>query len=270
MVAGRSDRGSIEAVEFLTEIAFDFRFTQRDNEPNRQTYFDFDPVGTKFKADEVIMFSGGLDSVPPARSRLLATTSSGVVLVTHRSAQKAIPRQVELGRYLAQRFEGRVLHIHVVARRAGKEATDWNQRSRSLLFVALGQAVAQAFGARRLSFFENGIVSHNLPLSKQIVGTMASRTTHPLALRNLDRLVQLVSPTAPPIENRYQWLTKCEVVERIDQHGAAEQIHRAVSCTSVREQEDFALIAVPAPNVWIAALPSSLRDWPSTTTTKST
>ncbi len=224
-----------EAVETLTDDSVSFRFTPAAPDSVPQPYLDLDPTGATFEADEVVLFSGGLDSFAGALE-LLATTSSRVVLVTHRSAQKAIPRQVELGQYLADQFLGRVRHVHVLARRVDQEARDSTQRSRTFLFSALGQAVAHAFGAQRVSFFENGIVSHNLPLSPQIVGTMATRTTHPLALRNIDRLMQLVVPAAAPIENRFQWSTKSEVVSRIEEYGAAKQIPLAVSCTSIREQ----------------------------------
>ena len=228
----------VEAVESLTEDSVRFAFTQARAAPSRQPYLNFGRGRATFQADEVVLFSGGLDSFAGALE-LLSASSSRVILITHRSAQKAITRQVDLGRYLVDRFPGRVLHVQVLARRKGQEARDQTQRSRTLLFAALGQAVAHAFGAKRVSFFENGIVSHNLPLSPQIVSTMATRTTHPLALRIIDRLTQLVAPSPVPIENRYQWLTKSEVVSRIAESGAAEQIRRAVSCTSVREQNNL-------------------------------
>ncbi|SFG41190.1 7-cyano-7-deazaguanine synthase (queuosine biosynthesis) [Palleronia marisminoris] len=227
-----------EVVETLTEDSVRFRFTQSNADPILQPYLDLDPNGASFDADEVVLFSGGLDSFAGALE-LLATTSSRVILVTHRSAQKAIPRQVELGQYLAKRFPGRVLHVNILARRTDQEARDSTQRSRTLLFAAFGQAVAHAFGAGRVSFFENGIVSHNLPLSPQIVGTMATRTTHPLTLRTINRLMQVVLSEPVGIENKYQWLTKSEVVSRIEQYGAAKQIVRAVSCTSIREQNSL-------------------------------
>ena len=138
--------------------------------------------------------------------------------------------------YLRDRFPQRLQHVKVEAHRIGTQARDTTQRSRTLLVAALGHAVAQSFGARKISFFENGIVSHNLPISPQVVGTMATRTTHPLALHKLNQLLDLVRPGAPPIRNGYAWLTKTEVVQRIAQHGAADQIRWAVSCTSVREQ----------------------------------
>ncbi|UYV35781.1 7-cyano-7-deazaguanine synthase [Rhodobacteraceae bacterium D3-12] len=223
------------ATEFLTGDYVQFEFVSDQFGLPAEPFLDLDPDGQSFKADEVIMFSGGLDSFAGALESL-ATTNRRVVLVTHRSAQKAIPRQVELGKVLADRFPDQVLHIHVLARRSGKEAADSTQRSRTLLFTALGHAVARAFGADRLSFYENGIVSQNLPISEQIAGTMATRTTHPLSLRLMNRVLALGWPETPRIENRFQWLTKTEVVRRIDEYGEAENIPKAVSCTSIRDQ----------------------------------
>lgn len=228
----------VAATEFLTEDHVRFAFLPTDPAPAAQPYLDLHPGAEAFRADEVILFSGGLDSFAGALETL-DTTSSNVVLVTHRSAQKVIPRQVELGRYLDQRFPGRVLHINVQARRKGQEAKDATQRSRTLLFAALAQAVATTFDANRLSFYENGIVSHNLPISQQIVGTMATRTTHPLSMKLVNDLVGLVWPGLQQIRNGYEWLTKTEVVRRIAEHGGAEQIRRAVSCTSIREQTNL-------------------------------
>ncbi|WGH78594.1 adenine nucleotide alpha hydrolase family protein [Jannaschia ovalis] len=226
------------ATEFLTEDRVRFAFVPADPEPTREPYLDLVPGGEAFRADQVILFSGGLDSFAGALETL-ATTSSNVVLVTHRSAQKVIPRQVELGQYLRDRFPNRVLHINVQARRKGQEARDATQRSRTLLFAALGQAVATTFGGERLSFYENGIVSHNLPITQQIVGTMATRTTHPMSLKLVNDLLALVWPDRPRIVNRYEWLTKTEVVRRIAEQGGATQIPRAVSCTSIREQTNL-------------------------------
>lgn len=225
----------VDAVEFLTGDKVAFSFTEKPADVEREPFLDLDPEGPAFSAEEVILFSGGLDSFAGALE-VLSTTESKVILLTHRSAQKAITRQVELGQYLVQRFPSRVLHVHVLARRKGEQASDSSQRSRSFLFAALGQLVAKAFGAKRLSFYENGVISHNLPISPQVVGTMASRTTHPLSLRKLNTLMRLLGENSVPIENKYQWHTKKDIVERIANHGGEEKIARTVSCTSIREQ----------------------------------
>lgn len=224
-----------DAAGFLTEDQVSFAFSQKPDDAALQPFLDLDPAGATFDAEEVILFSGGLDSFAGALESL-STSSNKVILLTHRSAQKAIPRQVQLGQYLAKRFPDRVLHVHVKARRVGQEASDSSQRSRSFLFAALGQLVARSFGARRLSFYENGVISHNLPISAQVVGTMATRTTHPLSLRKLNTLMEQLGPDHVPIENRYCWLTKKEVVQRIAENGGQERIPISVSCTSIREQ----------------------------------
>lgn len=225
-----------EAVAFLTEDDVSFSFTHKPTEPEAEPFLDLDSTGRLFEADRIVMFSGGLDSFAGALETL-ARTDEKIVLVTHRSAQKAIPRQVELGRYFETLYRGRFLHLHVLARRRIDGARDTTQRSRSFLFAALGQAVACAFSARRVSFFENGVISHNLPLGRQIVGTMATRTTHPQSLRLLNDLCTLALDDSAPIDNPYQWLTKTEVVRRIAENGGQKQIMRAVSCTSIRQQD---------------------------------
>lgn len=225
-----------DAVTFLTDDIVDFSFSARAADEPEQSFLDFDAKGAAFAADEVLLFSGGLDSFAGALE-ILSTSNARVVLVTHRSSQKATTRQRKLGEYLRRRYPGRVLQIHVAAHKVGGEAREATQRSRSFLFAALGQVVARLFGAERQNFFENGIIGHNLPLSPQVVGTMATRTTHPLSLRKLEHLMMLVGDgDGAAIRNPYQWLTKTDVVRRIAEHGAADQIRHAVSCTSIREQ----------------------------------
>lgn len=228
----------VDAVSFLTEDNVQFEFVEGHFAKVRQPYLEFDPAGPNFNAEEVILFLGGLDSFSGALETL-STTKDHVLLLSHRSAQKVIPRQDKLAGYLAKRFPGRVQHLQVKARRRGPEGKETTQRSRSLLFTALGWAAARALKIPRVSFYENGTISHNLPISPQVIGTMATRTTHPLALAKLNTLLDLLGQDELRIENRYEWLTKTDVVRRIEQHDAADRIETAVSCTSVREQDSL-------------------------------
>lgn len=224
-----------DCVEFLTEDNVSFRFRERDEDATQQAFLEFDPAAPQFMADRVILFSGGLDSFAGALE-YLSTTDKRVVLVTHRSAQKAITRQVELGKYLSREFPGRVLHVQIRATRIGSVGRETTQRSRSLLFAALGQVVSRTLGADAVHFYENGIISHNLPISPQVIGTMATRTTHPLSLTKLNTLMGLIGPDPCRINNEFQWLTKSDIVAKIAKHGGADRISQAVSCTSIREQ----------------------------------
>lgn len=173
-----------DAVEFLTGDRVTFEFVAKPVEPVAEPYLPLQKASDGFHAKEVILFSGGLDSFAGALGAL-KDRRENVILVTHRSAPKAITRQVRLSDHLRQEFGNRFLHLHVRATRAGSVSSETTQRSRSFLFACLGYAVARMAGADRISFYENGVVSHNLPIDAQVIETMASRTTHPLALRKL-------------------------------------------------------------------------------------
>ena len=65
--------------------------------------------------------------------------------------------------------------------------------------------------SQAIRFFENGIVSHNLPIAEQVVGARATRSTHPKVLRSLSELMSLVIGRAIVIDNPLVWQTKGEV-----------------------------------------------------------
>lgn len=226
-----------DAVSFLTEDDVSFSFVEAQGSAPEQQYFDFDPgADPANQIDEVILFSGGLDSLAGALERL-STGTGRVALVTHLSAQKLHPHQMRLARELVARFPGRVLHVPVSATRVGEVARETTQRSRSLLFAALGHVIARMLGARRISFYENGVVSQNLPISPQIIGTMATRTTHPLTLHKLAAFLDTLGDAPIPVENHFSNLTKTDVVRILADHGGADLIKDSVSCTSVHNQD---------------------------------
>lgn len=228
-------RALTDTVKFLTDDHIEFAFTRANDFQKSNGFFSLDPAGAAFEAEEVILFSGGLDSFAGALEAL-STRSGKVLLVSHRSAPKVHARQDALSAWLNKRFFGRIRHVKVAATRIGSRSQETTQRSRSLLFAAIGHAVARSFGTQNLSFYENGIVSHNLPISPQVVGTMATRTTHPDSIAHLNRLLALIAPSGTKISNPYQWLTKTEVIERIERHRGVQMIGTAVSCTRVIHQ----------------------------------
>lgn len=173
----------VETLSFLSEDEYVFEFQSFPNPPAVTDYFLFpDSEGTAFMPDEVILFSGGLDSLAGAVEEL-ATRDQKVALVSHRSSPKIVEVQNYLVGELRKRFgSARVMHVPVWAtllEALGKEST---HRSRSFLFAALAMATAFLFGKNSIRFFENGIVSLNLPTSAQVIGARATRTTHPQAL----------------------------------------------------------------------------------------
>lgn len=234
---GRQDvrEALVDAAEFLTEDSFEFEFDDLPPGKPTQQYFNFASREDERTFDEVILFSGGLDSFAGALQSL-ADGTGNVVLLTHRSSQKAITRQTRLANYLKGRFPKRVLHVQITARRKQTVATERTQRSRSLLFTSLAYAVARALQISTISFYENGVISQNLPISGSVIGTSATRTTHPLSLVLLERLLGALGGSRVAIRNPFIWKTKAEVLEVIRAHRAEDQIKHTVSCTNLHTQ----------------------------------
>ena len=99
------------------------------------------------------------------------------------------------------------------------------QRSRSFLLAAMATVAAQLERSDRVRFYENGIMSVNLPISTQVVGTRASRSTHPRSLMLLEDLARLVGLRDVKIDNPFIWKTKVEVVQELNDR-ARGRLHR--------------------------------------------
>lgn len=227
-----------EAVRFLTDDSVTFAFTQSERAPAQDSYLPFAPAdhsegGQRHGEDvHVVLFSGGLDSLAGALE-VLEQERGRVILVTHLSAPKIIARQNALAERLRQRYGERVAYVPVEATFRNRKFRESSSRSRSFLFAALGYVIARTAGTDRAHFFENGIVSQNLPLSPMIIGTMATRTTHVAALQRIEAFLRLIDGQRFMIRNRFEWLTKAEVVGKLQTFRAADWIPETVSCNEV-------------------------------------
>src|SRR5262249_39456578 len=179
-------------------------------------------------------FSGGMDSLAGAVGELSA--GRRVVLVSHTSAPQIQRRQTYLASELKGRFPGHVLHVPGLVRRkdAGEASTEETQQTRTFLFGALAAAVASFFRRESIRFYENGVVSLNLPIAAQIVGTMATRTTHPQSLFLLAQFLRSVSGKGFSVENPFAWKTKTEVATLLGQTSHADLVAETVSCSHIR------------------------------------
>ena len=132
-----------------------------------------------------------------------------MALVSHRSAPKIIDAQNYLIDQLRRRFgTDRILYVPVRANLKddlGKEPT---HRTRSFLFAAIGAVLAQLLDRQRICFFENGVVSLNLPPVGQVVGARATRTTHPQAMAGFRRVLSAIFGQSFDVTNSYAWMTK--------------------------------------------------------------
>jgi 7-cyano-7-deazaguanine synthase in queuosine biosynthesis len=224
----------VETISFLSDDDYEFEFRPLEKPPPVESYFPLSGAeDAKFAPSEVLLFSGGLDSFAGTVEELVAHGKK-VALVSHRSASKITKAQNYLIGQLRRRFGAdRVLHVPVRANLKddlGKEPT---HRTRSFLFASIGAVTAHLLDRQRIFFFENGVVSLNLPPVGQVVGARATRTTHPQALTGFRRVLSAVLSQSFDVVNPYAWIAKSEVIERIVQSSCADLIKDTRSCTRV-------------------------------------
>jgi 7-cyano-7-deazaguanine synthase in queuosine biosynthesis len=227
-----------KALAFLSEDEYDFEFLEQSEMVPLQRYLTSytDGYAPESTVEEVLLFSGGLDSLAGAASEAVKSQKQ-VALVSHRSNPKIASRQQELVQGL-RRFcaENAPLHIPVWAHQQGIRGREYTQRTRSFLYASMAFAVARVFGLSRIRFYENGVVSLNLPISEQVVGSRATRTTHPQTLGNFGELFSLLAEQRFTVENPFLWKTRAEVVNVIGDAGCGELIGKSSSCMHTWEQ----------------------------------
>ncbi len=226
----------VDALSFVSEDSYSFEFSHLDAAPPLEQYLGLYPSGSsRFPADEVALFSGGLDSMAGAAQ---ATLDEGkrVVLVSHRSAPKKASLPADLARALRQKAGGAsVFHVPVWTRKEAGLVKDYHQRTRSFLFASLAAVVARMLGKDEIRFYENGVTSLNLPLAAQTVGTRASRTTHPQVLNGYAKLFSALFSRDFRVANPFFYKTKGEVVGILGSL-CPEFIGETVSCSRVVHQ----------------------------------
>jgi len=224
-------------LNFLTEDEYTFDFSKLVNPAPLEQYLwphPEDKYGGRI--EEVVLFSGGLDSLAGAVAEMVCA-KRGVALVSHRSNPKLDSRQKALVEALNSKAQGKpALHVPVWINKAPEIDREPTQRSRSFLYASLGAAVATLFRLNRMRFYENGTLSFNFPIAGQVIGARATRTTHPQTLNGFANLIGLLLQTDFTVENPFLWKTKCDVVNLIGDAGCADLIAKTVSCVHTRSQ----------------------------------
>jgi 7-cyano-7-deazaguanine synthase in queuosine biosynthesis len=223
-------------VGFLSDDKYRLEFQKIIDPPPSQAYLPFDEAAeASFTPRVIIPFSGGLDSLAGAIEE--ASAGNGrAVLVSHRASTKLLDHQKRLFQKLSSRFAKKLLHVPLmVTTQEHLPVKDYNQRSRSFLYAALACAVGHTLGVNHVRFFENGTVSINLPVSEQVVGSRATRTTHPRAIRDFSEFFGAALESEIDISNPYLWHTKRDVIQAIVEQDCGDLINDSISCTRVHE-----------------------------------
>lgn len=197
----------------------------------------------------VFFYGAGVDPAPPREVRFAESKSCSLLSGGLDSLVGAIDiaadekpyfvSQVAHGDKVRQRQFATMLnpdHIALNHSLKGVDAREITQRSRSIIFLAYGVAIATALRTYHegsnvtLYVCENGLISMNPCLTTGRLGSLSTRTTHPLFLQSYQRLLNAAGINVS-ISNPYQFKTKGEMLAGCsDQALLYSHAHNSTSC----------------------------------------
>ena len=193
-----------QALAFLTTDRWQLRFVEGGIMPA--------PTRTPTRPDEdcIVLLSGGLDSLVGA----IDLTSAGkkpfaISQIVRGDAEKQVNFAQKVGRGL------RHLQLNHNAFAPGNEEA--SQRARSIIFLAYGvlatTTLARYHNGETVPFYvcENGFIALNPPLTGARIGSLSTRTAHPVFLKQVQQILDTAGLRVR-IENPYQLTTKGEML----------------------------------------------------------
>ena len=183
-------------------------------------------------ADCVSLLSGGVDSLIGAID--LQRSGRKPLFVS-----KLVKGNGDFQMEVARRLGDQDCHVQWSFNSRSKSSSESSTRGRSLIFFAYAALVAsflheQKGGGDAIEVFvpENGFISLNLPLTPLRIGTLSTKTTHPVFLEAIQQIWNATGIRAilvSPFEYRFR--TKGEMLlECLDKDLLLELIGRSTSC----------------------------------------
>lgn len=172
----------------------------------------------------VALLSGGLDSFCGA---MLAGTEERI-FVGHWDNPLVKGAQNAVGTWLSKSLGQDIPYaqIRIVQAQKKREASS---RSRALLFMALGVALASARGAASLEVPENGFTSLNPPFGPERGGALSTRSTHPWTIFQFNKILEKLGLEAK-VEVPFTGLTKGQLVG-LARERVVEDFEKGVALT---------------------------------------
>jgi hypothetical protein len=281
----RVKRDLEQLLGFLTGDAWTFVFRREVGAPEQIGRVGLD-------ATRVVLLSGGADSATGAllSAKDLAGRGEKQTLVSHWSSTNLSPLQSRVAAEI-ERFAPGTTADHIKAHLSrGRHAPDGSAygrenstRSRSLLFIALGLAVASV-DELPLWLPENGYASINPPLSRSRRGSLSTKTTHPKFIAELKRILASVG-AHHDVVNPYADLTKGEMFTQVEavigaqaastylsmtwscshtgarSYGIAPDVACGVCFGCVLRRASFAASGIDDGTLYLAPADQRQRDW---------
>lgn len=240
-----SETGTAEklasALAFMTgDREYNFEFVREQGHTLKDKPYQlsmFSETAVKVNSDsniDIVLFSGGLDSLAGVVERLAENRNGSLLLVSHVSNTKIKKTQRILVAELRKLYGDRIFHYTFECSFRKIKSADETQRTRMFLFSAIAASIAFCCKKSRVFVYENGVTSINLPKQTDLMNARASRTTHPKTLALLEQFYRCFDAEFSIIAP-YRTLTKKEVVEKFGQYDCKHLIQNAISCSATRK-----------------------------------
>lgn len=220
---------------FLTGDAWSLTFRREHGTPEQLGRVGID-------ATRVVLLSGGADSATGAllSAMDLVGHNEKQILVSHWASTNLSHLQSAVANEIERLVPGTTadhIRAHIARGRRAPGGTAYGRedstRSRSLLFIAVGLAIASV-DELPLWLPENGYASINPPLSKSRRGSLSTKTTHPKFIGELVRILEIVGAHRD-VTNPYSETTKGEMfahlAEAIKAPAASAYLSMTSSCS---------------------------------------
>ncbi len=198
-------------LSFMTDDAWDLSFADAPC-PAVQASL---PLGAEDEIDEIALFSGGLDSVAGLYARSLETRGSFVAVSACGNDVISNTMSAALAGLRERGVNVRSLKLvhQLRGTRRTRSRMESSQRSRGLLFLAMGAVTASRFGKPTFSVYETGVGCINLPMCRAQVAAQGTRAMHPRTLALFDELLRWVFDRPVRVVAPYFLLTKGELCQ---------------------------------------------------------
>jgi 7-cyano-7-deazaguanine synthase in queuosine biosynthesis len=218
-------------LNFLTGDSWSLQFIESPVPPKQEEL-----VAIESDIKRVVLLSGGADSASGALVSRAELGDGKQILVSHVGAKNISPIQQAVAKAIEDAVGGAPqTHLQINFRRhthqvGGSSFPDeTSSRSRSLLFLAFGLAVASCYNVQ-LWMPENGFASLNPPLGPERRGSLSTRTTHPYFLHGLADVLARAGAHADFI-NPFEQTTKGEMFTRVAEIVGKDQASAILSMT---------------------------------------
>lgn len=219
----------------LTRDEWTFRFEMRTRDPRPSESQRSLDLGLTPNDGIVALHSGGLDSLLGMANVLAANESATLIpvsVITNSKSRQVINEVTESLRRSSPRASIQAAHIELFHRKSeiGIDDRASEYRTRILICLAAGIAVATGIGIGRLRLTENGPGAINLPASPEQLDAWTTRATHPKTLAAVAHIATLVIGQEFFIENTGLFKTKGQLAEQLRDIRFIEPACLTVSC----------------------------------------